>query len=123
MKGALLSGLIIPGLGQIVLKRYIRGTLLIVAVLGGLAILVMKTVQLALVILEKLQAQDGAITLGTITKAATQASMNHGSLSINLLFVVILACWIIGVIDAYSIGKKMDLAIAEETEPQGSDDV
>jgi TM2 domain-containing membrane protein YozV len=109
MKGALLSGLIVPGLGQVVLKHYVRGIVLILTVMGGLTILVLKTVQLALIIVRQVQAEGGAVTLATISKAAAQASMNYGNITFNLLFLIIIACWIIGIIDAYIIGRKKDM--------------
>jgi hypothetical protein len=110
LKGALLSGLVIPGLGQIVFKHYLRGTLMMLMVLAGLVLIVVKTVRIAVGILTGMQADGGVITLNTITKAATQASMSFESLPFNLLFLFLLACWIIGVIDAYNIGRKIDLA-------------
>jgi len=109
LKGALLSGLIFPGLGQVVLKHYKRGAVIMLTVLVCLSVVVVKAVQHALAILEKIELEGGAISMSTISNAATQASTNSGSLTFNLLLLLIIVCWIIGVVDAYRIGRKKDI--------------
>ncbi|KKL72433.1 hypothetical protein LCGC14_2084980, partial [marine sediment metagenome] len=107
--GAFLSGLIFPGLGQVVLKHYKRGAAIILTVLVSLFIVVVKAVQHALAILEKIESEGGAISMSTISDAATQASTISGSLTFNLALLLVILCWIIGVVDAYRIGKKKDI--------------
>ena len=106
LKGAFLSGLIFPGLGQIVLKHYKRGVVIMLTALAGMSVVVAKTVQHALTILEKIESEGGAISMGTISNAATQASTTSGNLIFNLTLLLVILCWIIGVVDAYRIGKK-----------------
>ncbi|MCH6583699.1 MAG: hypothetical protein IH808_11950 [Proteobacteria bacterium] len=109
LKAAFLSGLIFPGLGQIVLKRYKRGAVIMLTVLVSLSVVVAKAVQHALAILEKIESEGGAISISTISNAATQASATSGSLTFNLVLLLVTLCWIIGVVDAYRIGKKKDI--------------
>jgi uncharacterized membrane protein YGL010W len=109
LKGALLSGLILPGLGQVVLKHYARGVFIMLTVLLSLSVAVMKAVQYALVILEKTELEGGDIDLSAIINAATHASGSADSLTLNLLLLLIVVCWIIGVVDAYRIGRKIDI--------------
>ncbi len=109
LKGAFLSGLIFPGLGQIVLKHYKRGAVIMLTVLVSLSVVVAKAVQHALAILEKIESEGGAISMSTISNAATQASTTSGSLTFNLVLLLVTLCWIIGVVDAYRIGKKKDI--------------
>jgi len=111
LKGALLSGLVFPGLGQVVLKRYKRGVVIMLAVLASMTVIVVKAVQNALAILEKLEREGGAIDMTAITNAATQASTGSGNLIINLLLLLVFVSWIIGVVDAYRIGRKIDLEL------------
>lgn len=108
IKGALLSGLVFPGLGQVVLKHYKRGIALIFMVLAGLIVIVVKAVQEALTILEKIESEGGAINMSAISNAATQASAIPNSFIFNLALLLITFCWIFGIIDAYRIGKKKD---------------
>ena len=109
LKGALLSGLIFPGLGQISLKHYKRGTVIMLTVLVGMSVFIVKAVQHALDILEKIESQGGAISISTISNAATQASTTSGNLTFNLVLLLVIICWIIGVVDAYRIGKIKDI--------------
>ena len=108
LKGALWSGLVFPGLGQVVLKHYKRGAIIMLTVLVSLAVMTLKAVESAFAILEKIELQGGAINMSTISNAATQASTSSGSPTFNLLLLWIIICWIIGVIDAYRIGRKKD---------------
>jgi len=109
LKGGLLSGLVFPGLGQVVLKHYRRGIVLMLTVLAGLSVIVVKAIQQALTTLEKIESRGGIIDMSTILNAATQATTSSDSLIVDFLLLLIMICWIFGVIDAYGIGKEKDL--------------
>ncbi len=109
LKGAFLSGLIFPGLGQVVLKHYQRGAVIMLAVLVSLSVVVVQAVQHALAILEKIDLEGGAISMSNISNAATQASTTSSSLMFNLGLLSMFFFWIIGIVDAYRIGRKKDL--------------
>ena len=108
VKGVLLSGLVFPGLGQIVLKYYTRGIVLIITVSGCLMVIVVIALQTAFSIIEKIELEGGAIDLNTITNAAARASATSHSLIYNLSLLFIVCCWIFGPIYAYRIGKKIE---------------
>jgi hypothetical protein len=108
-KGALLSGLVFPGLGQIILRHYKRGIALMLAVSISLLVIVVKATRLAFAILEKIESEGCAIDIRTIVDAATQAFTTSDRLIYNFILLWIIFCWIIGVIDAYSLGKKKDI--------------
>ena len=55
IKAALLSALVCPGVGQIYLRRYLRGLAMILVVLGGVGFMVMTTTMRALEHLETIQ--------------------------------------------------------------------
>jgi hypothetical protein len=109
VKGAFLSGAVFPGLGQVVLKHYVRGIALMLAVSASLVVLVKKALEQALAILEKIQWEGGTIDMTTISNAATRASTNSDSHTVNLLLFLIVSCWLVGTVDAYRIGRKKDL--------------
>ena len=109
LKAVLLSGLVIPGLGQVALRHYRRGMAFILAVSIILLVIVVKVVQQAFTILEKIEAEGGVISMDTITKAVTQASTPSQNLTFKLLFCLLVVCWIIGVVDAYRVGRKKDI--------------
>lgn len=77
-------------------------------VLIGLAGIVVIAVQQALAILEKIELEGGAIDMDTISNVATQADTGSGNLAFNLLLLLIIACWIIGIVDATRIGRGKD---------------
>lgn len=109
IKGALLSGLVYPGLGQVVLKHYKRGIFLMLTVLAGLLVIIVVAVRQAFTILEKIEIEGGMIDINTIANAAAQASSPSGGLLIKIFSLLIMIGWIYGMVDAYRIGKKKDL--------------
>jgi hypothetical protein len=109
IKGALLSGLIFPGVGQVVLKHYKRGIAFILAGSISLMVIVVKGVQQAFTVLEKIEAEGGVLSMNTIMNAVTQASTPPESLTFKLLLLFLILCWIFGVVDAYRVGKRKDI--------------
>ena len=119
-KGAFWSGLVFPGLGQVVLKHYKRGAVIMVTVLAGLSVIVVEAVKKAFIILEKIASEGGAIDFNTILNAASRASANSDSLIFGSAVLLITFCWIIGVVDSLRIGRKKDLE--EDSSHQTSND-
>ena len=109
LKGALLSGLVFPGLGQFALKHTKRATVIALATVISLSIVIVIAVQHALTLLEQIESQGGAVTLIDISNAASQAASSADSLAFNLFGALVIFCWLAGIVDAYNIGKKKDL--------------
>jgi cbb3-type cytochrome oxidase subunit 3 len=78
-------------------------------VLAGLSVIVVQAVQKAFIILEKIKSEGVMIDMDMILDAASQASTNSDSLIFSFAVLLITFCWIIGIVDAYKIGKKKDL--------------
>ena len=64
-----------------ILKHYKRGIALMLTVSAGLLVIIVKAVQQAVTILEKIGSEGGAIDMNTISKAATRASIASYSIS------------------------------------------
>jgi len=109
LKGAFLSGLVFPGLGQVILKHYKRGAVLMLAVSASMLVILIKALQQAFAIMEKIESEGSVINLSTISNAATQAATTFEGTIFKLLLLLIIFCWIIGIVDAYRIGRKKDL--------------
>lgn len=109
LKGALLSGLVFPGVGQIVLKHYRKGAFLIFIGLSTLVMFVTFAVRQAMAVLEKIQASGGALDSETIARTANQVTTDQSSQLLNFLLLFLIFCWIFGIIDAYRLGKKKDI--------------
>jgi hypothetical protein len=105
LKGALLSGLVFPGLGQIVLKRYWRGGTLMLTVMAGLYVMIVTAVQQAYAILDSIETQSGVPDSNAISQAVAASD----SPVITAVSLLIFVCWIVATIDAYRIGKQKDL--------------
>ena len=79
------------------------------AVSAGLLVVMVKVTQLAFTILERIESEGRGVDMGAALNAAHQAFTASDSLIYNLVLLWIILCWIIGVVDAYSMGKKKDL--------------
>ena len=122
LKGAFLSGMVLPGLGQIILKHYKRGAVLILAVIVSLAVIFIIALHKALAILEMIESGGGAINMSTISNAATQATTSSTNLMFRLFLLLVIFCWIIGIVDAYRIGRKKDIEGRQARLALNSDD-
>jgi len=108
LKGALLSGLVFPGVGQIALKQKARGTALICIILVSLGVIIAKGTQIALAVLQKIEAAGGVLDMQTISSVSEHAVRATDSYIMHGAILLVILCWIFGTIDAYRIGKKMD---------------
>lgn len=108
IKGALLSGLIFPGLGQVLLGVKKRGWLLVLTTFFFLAAIVVTATQKALVILETLGDEGKPLDMESITEAATRASTPSGTAVFNFFLLALLLCWLFSIVDAYRIGARQD---------------
>lgn len=111
----LLSALVLPGTGQLYLKHYGRGFALIGVSLACLWILMDRTMQLASIVLVQLEADGGAIDPGKITELVAQASNSSGSALVTVATLGLAGCWLIGIVDAYRLGRRE----AEAAQPEG----
>ncbi len=104
IKAALLSGLIFPGIGHIVLKQYLRGSVLMLSALVALSVIVTKALKQALTIVDRINSGEIPVEAGVITElASTPTSGSEGSI-LNIAALVISVVWIIGIVDSYRLG-------------------
>ena len=109
IKAALLSALVFPGLGQMYLKRYVRGLIPMVFILTGLGVLIVQATVGALQVLDKIQIQlqGGTVDMNAVSNLAAGSS-THGDPYSSLISLGIAGCWVFSVIDAYLLGKEKD---------------
>ncbi len=110
IKGALLSGLVYPGLGQISLKHYLRGLAFLLAATLGMVAAVVQATRMALGILGDLDLSRGAVGLEQIFQAAHQAVAEASTGRFKIAIALILFSWIISTVDAYLLGRRLDRA-------------
>ena len=119
MKGVLLSGLVLPGLGQVVLRSYRRGFTLMLIVCAAVVTIVVKAVDRALAVLEKIVSEGGSPDLESISAAVSQAVTATDHVTVNLASLLIFVGWLAGMVDAYRTGKKMDMEKTMDPRPEG----
>lgn len=114
LKAALLSGLVFPGVGYFVLRRTVRGV--IAVVLAGICTvyLVSTAVTQANALMDKLMSGEIALDPAHIEGLAAASSAGLDAGTLNLATFVLMAAWIISVVDGYRIGHRLDEASPRE---------
>ncbi|MFZ1986851.1 MAG: hypothetical protein WAU91_20740 [Desulfatitalea sp.] len=107
-KGLLLSGLVYPGLGQIILKRCLRGVAFILAATLGLVTVVVQAARMALTILEKIDLNRGVVGPDQILQVTHQAMAEANTILYKLAIALIICSWIYSAVDAFLLGRCMD---------------
>lgn len=103
-RAALLSALVFPGAGQILLRRYGRGALLILAVLVGIAGFCLAAASAALPELEAASMAGEVVDAVLLIKVAGDATASAVATHAGWL-VWIVAVWVFSIVDAYRLGR------------------
>ena len=107
-KAALLSGLIFPGIGHFVLKQYLRGSILMLFALVALSVIVTRIFQQALTIVDRINSGEIPADTVAIAEMVSNSTSAADSLIDNIALIVLLACWLIGIIDSYRLGAAQE---------------
>ena len=107
-KAALLSGLIFSGIGHIFLKDYLRGSALVVSSLAALSVVVSNVYQHALLVVDGIVSGDVAVEAGAIAQAVSNSTTAAESLVENAAVIVLVACWLAGILDSYRLGAVQE---------------
>jgi hypothetical protein len=108
LKGTCLSGLVYPGLGQIVQKHYWRGIALIGIVTASLFAMTLTASRHMETMLADIESGHGEYDVTTLLQGATEFSSGPDSGVMKGSSVLIFCCWAIGIGDAYLSGKRID---------------
>jgi len=103
LKAALLSALVFPGLGHLVLRRPLRGALFLLPMAVAVAYLLRRMLQLADTILADLN--SGALPFDPVAIAERVHAGGGDDASVTLATWVCLLCWIGSVADALWLGR------------------
>lgn len=107
-KAALLSGIVCPGAGHLLLKYYWRGMSLLTISLLALGVIMTKALQQATVLADKIANGEIPLDADVISAKVAEASSGDGSALSNIAWWIFFACWVIGILDAYRLGKLHD---------------
>jgi len=107
-KAALLSGLIFPGIGHFVLKQYLRGSILMLFALVALSVIVTRIFQQALTIVDRINSGEIPADTVAIAEMVSNSTSAADSLIDNIALIVLLACWLVGIVDSYRLGAAQE---------------
>jgi len=87
-----------------VLKQYLRGSVLMLSALVAFSVIVTRLFQRALTIVDRINSGDIPVETGAIAEMVSNSTSGADNLIQNILGIVLGACWLIGIIDSYRLG-------------------
>ncbi len=106
IKAALFSALLFPGWGQIYLKKYKRGILMMLPVVAGIIAITWATVQVAITVIKAAPLKKGEVDISAVVNLTNSSIKALDFYYILLSFLLIIIPWVFSTIDAYRLGKK-----------------
>ncbi|MCK4837302.1 MAG: hypothetical protein KAS94_00790 [Desulfobulbaceae bacterium] len=104
IKAALLSALLFPGAGHLLLKKYVAAVILAGASVASLYFLVATAIEKALRITEKIQRGEVPLDVAAIAELITNQTTGPEAQLLNIATAVLFIAWLIGIIDSYRVG-------------------
>ena len=114
IKAALLSGLVFPGVGHLYLRRWRRGVVLAVGAAAVSYFLVSVAVNSAMDIAGKIESGDVPPNAEDISALVSKASQANERAT-DIATAILIALWIIGIVDSYREGRVRDRAKKPDT--------
>ncbi len=90
------------------MKRFVPGMLLAGGAAWALYYLVSQLMSAAFEIAEALQRQGNTQDLDTVVKLVAEQLQTAQSTSMGLASMALLVIWVIGIVDAYRLGRQKD---------------
>jgi len=107
-KAALLSGLVFPGTGHLILNQFLRGLTLLLVALVAMSVLVVTAVKQALAVLDRVNSGEITVEPGAIAEIASMPVSGAGDSIMNIASLVFVTVWIIGIVDSYRLGASQE---------------
>lgn len=108
-KAALWSALVFPGLGHLFVRRYATGLVLLCLSGWSLYSVTTTVVDSAVALTGDIQAGGMAIESGAIGEVVVQRAQ-QAEQSAHIPMMVLTLCWVIGIADAYRVGRAQERA-------------
>ena len=108
IKAVLLSALVFPGAGHFSLKKPVQGSLLVGIVLICLYFIFSKVSGITQDLSAKIQNGEMAYDVDKITEVVTEKLSGSGDQIINIAGLILIICWIVGILDSLRIGHLQD---------------
>lgn len=109
----LLSGLVFPGIGHMVLEQYRRGSILMLIALTAMSAIIKIAFDQAQTIVDRIA--SGEIPLDSIQVSELIASSSAASDGVvsKIPVIVFVVCWLVGVIDSYRAGAARKNSVCD----------
>jgi hypothetical protein len=107
-KAALLSGLVYPGIGQLVYHAYRRAVALILIFSVTAYFYIEEIMSKYQPIVDKVKSGEVALNSQALAYEISKNPITLDPKLVSLLTYVLLICWLVGIFDAYRIGIKKD---------------
>jgi len=104
-KAIFLSALVLPGLGQLALKRYKSGAVILVSVVYTMSQYMNLAMQQANQVVSRMMQQGGALDMQSLSNAASQSAGANAS---DVFFWLIVICWLVSVLDIMFVKHRAD---------------
>ena len=108
-RGMLLSGLVYPGIGQLLLGDKPFGILFVLGTSAGLIVLTYRLVQRAYRVMEQAMSRlvDNALDMKALIELIEHSSTGGWGVE-KISLIVIIGCWLAAIVHAYFVGKKIE---------------
>jgi len=107
-QSALLSGLVFPGIGHLLLKHYLRGSILVITALTAATVIVTVAVKQALAIIDQISLDELPVDAEGMLVLASHSTSGSASAIVNMSVIVLGLCWLFGIVDSYKLGAKQE---------------
>jgi hypothetical protein len=113
-KAALLSAFVFPGAGHLYLKKAVPAAVLAIIAFAALYLLIASAMQRALQISASIQRGDVPLDIAAIAQLASQQAVGSDTQVLRMATTALLLAWLIGIIDAFRVGRAQDKHDAAE---------
>ncbi|WP_426414688.1 DUF6677 family protein [Aestuariirhabdus sp. LZHN29] len=107
IQAALLSALVFPGAGHLLLKRYTHGSLLVAVAMLSLYFLLSASIDMAQEIAVRIQRGDIALDGVSLREAVSSLSASNGQ-ALDVPAMLYMVSWIMGVVSSYCAGREVE---------------
>lgn len=108
-RGMLLSGLVYPGLGQLLLGHKPSGIMFALGTSAGLIVLTYRLVLRAYRVMDQAISRlvDNALDMKALKELIEHSSAGGWGIE-TISLIVIVGCWLAAIVHAYFVGKKIE---------------
>ena len=108
LKAALLSAFVLPGSGHFLLKKHVAGALLAGTTVLCLWVLLSTALERAAEISLKIQSGEIPLDMTRIVEEISNPAVGGGTQLTDIATYALVICWLVGIADAYRIGRLRD---------------